>query len=386
MRACACAGTVSLGRSNTENGNLRMLRRDALKWLGLAVPAACFAPACFGPSAAIGQVAPGKPAAPTTNAQRVIEIEIDRETQEAAVASTVVISPNGQIVAAGCDDHRIRLWNIADGSPIAQLREHTDWVRGIAFHPQGKKLVSVGDDYFVRLWDLETNAVVQRHEVKSGVLHAVAFRPDGKLYGVVGFDDQLRIFDSESGKIVQELTVPATDVKTLAFSPNNQQIAAAGRNGVIRIWDLVGFKQVRDIPAHRMRVRSIVFSPDSSQLASVGDDRKFYLWNLDGTRAATLPTPAGKLFSLAFLGNDYLASGGSDNVIRVVDVRSRKELVQLTGHTGSVAGLDYHVDSNTIASAGFDTTVRLWRPTLSEAAPAKVTQRPTLAPLSTFSK
>lgn len=363
-----------------------MLRRDALKWLGLAVPAACLAPAWIGSRAARAEAAPGLPAVPTTAAQRVIEIEIDPETQEAAVASTVAISPNGQVLAAGCDDHRIRLWNLSDGSPVGQLREHTDWVRGIAFHPQGKKLVSVGDDYFVRLWDLETNAVVQRHEVKSGVLHAAGFRPDGKLYGVVGFDDQLRLFDSASGKIVQELTVPATDVKTLAFSPNNRQVAAAGRNGIIRVWDLDGFKPVREIPAHRMRVRSVVFSPDSSQLASVGDDRKFYLWNLDGTRAATLPTPAGKLFSLAFLGNDYIASGGSDNLIRVVDVRSRKELVQLIGHTGSVAGLDYHVDSNTLASAGFDTSVRLWRPALTEAAPAKVTQRPTLAPTSIFSK
>jgi len=355
-----------------------MLRRDALKWLGWALPAAYLAPTFFGATSARGDVGTLK-SAPTSGAFRTIEIEIDRETQEAAVASTVVISPNGQIVAAGCDDHRIRLWNIADGTPIGQLREHTDWVRGVAFHPQGKKLVSVGDDYFVRLWDLETNAVVRRQEVPTGVLHAVAFRPDGKLYAVAGFDDQLRIFDTETGKSLAELTVPASDVKALAFSPNNQQLAAAGRNGVIRVWDLTGFKQLRDIPAHRMRVRSIVYSPDSSQMASVGDDRKFYLWNADGTRAATLPSPAGKLFSLAFLGSDYLASGGSDNVIRILDIRSRRELSQLTGHTGSVAGLDYHAESNTIASAGFDTTVRLWKPTTVDSAPAKVTQRPTLA-------
>ena len=363
-----------------------MLRRDALKWLGLALPAAYLAP--FGLSTAQGAAAEVGPlkAAPTSSAFRTIEIEIDKETQEAAVASAVAISPNGQIVAAGCDDHRIRLWNVADGTTIAQLREHTDWVRGVAFHPQGKKLVSVGDDYFVRLWDLETNAVVHRHEVKSGVLHAVAFRPDGKLFAVSGFDDVVRLFDTETGKVLQELAAPATDVKALAFSPNNQQLAAAGRNGTIRVWDLAGFKQVRDIPAHRMRVRSLVYSPDSSQLASVGDDRKFFLWNADGTRAATLPSPAGKLFSLTFLGPDLLASGGSDNLIRVLDVRTRKELAQLAGHTGSVAGLDYHVDTNTIASAGFDTTVRLWKPTTGEAAPAKVTQRPTYAPTAPFSK
>ncbi|MCE9608391.1 MAG: WD40 repeat domain-containing protein [Planctomycetia bacterium] len=358
-----------------------MLRRDALKWLGCALPAAY-----FGQMPVRADVAPGKAATPTSSALRTIEIEIDRETEEAAVASSVVISPNGQIVAAGCDDHRIRLWNIADGSTIAQLRSHNDWVRGVAFHPQGKKLVSVGDDYAVLLWDLETNAVVHRHDVATGVLHAVAFRPDGKIFATAGFDDQVRIFDVATGKITQQLTVPAADVKALAFSPNNQQLAAAGRNGVIRVWDLTGFKQLRDIPAHRMRVRSIAYSPDSSQMASVGDDRKFYLWNADGTRAATLPTPAGRLFSLTFLGPDFLASGGSDNLIRVLDLRSRRELAQLSGHTGSVAGLDYHAESNLIASAGFDTTVRIWKPALTESSPAKITQRPTFAPPQTFSK
>jgi len=93
---------------------------------------------------------------PTAGAQRTIEIE-STARRRSGRRSTVAISPNGQIVAAGCDDHRIRLWNIADGSTIAQLREHTDWVRGIRSIRKGRS--SSPSARLLRApWDLETNA------------------------------------------------------------------------------------------------------------------------------------------------------------------------------------------------------------------------------------
>lgn len=356
-----------------------MHRRNALKLIASALPIGVLAhydirkPLCAAD-------APSPVNSAAYEAERTIELEIDPETQEAAVASSAAISPNGQIVAAGADDHRIRLWNIADGSLIAQLREHTDWVRAVAFHPTGKKLASGSDDHSVLLWDLESHGVAHRFDVATGVIHNVAFRPDGKLLASVGFDDIVRLYDVDAGKLVQELKCSASDVRALAFSPNNQKLAAAGRDGVVRIWDLGDFKPQADIPAHRMRIRAIAFTPDGSQFATAGDDRKLFLWNIDGSRAAALAAPPGRVFSLVFSGQDYLAMGGSDNLIRVLDVRSRREIAQLTGHTGSIAALDCHADSGLLASAAFDTTVRLWKPQGAARPAAKVTQVPTLAP------
>jgi len=356
-----------------------MHRRDALKRIASALPVGVLAhydvrrPLCAAD-------APTSLGSTAYEAERTIELEIDPETQEAAVASSAAISPNGQIVAAGADDHRIRLWNIADGSLIAQLREHTDWVRAVAFHPTGKRLASGSDDRSVLLWDLESHDVAHRFEVTTGVIHNVAFRPDGKLLASVGFDDTVRLYDVDAGELVQELKCSASDVRAVAFSPNNRKLAAAGRDGVVRIWDLGDFKPQADIPAHRMRIRAIAFTPDGEQFATAGDDRKLFLWNIDGSRSAALAAPPGRVFSLVFTGQDQLVMGGSDNLIRVLDVRSRRELAQLTGHTGSVAALDCHADSGMLASAAFDTTIRLWKPQGAARPAAKVTQVPTLAP------
>lgn len=355
-----------------------MLRRDALKRIAGALPIGALAH--YDTRRPLTAAESPSSSGSSYEAVRTIELEIDPETQEAAVASSAAISPNGQIVAAGADDHRIRLWNIADGSLITQLREHTDWVRSVAFHPTGKKLASGSDDHSVLLWDLESHGVAHRFDIATGVIHNVAFRPDGKLLASVGFDDTVRLFDVDAGRLTQELKCSASDVRALAFSPNNRKLAAAGRDGVVRIWDLADFKPQADIPAHRMRVRAIAFTPDGEQFATAGDDRKLFLWNIDGSRATALSAPPGRVFSLVFCSQDCLVMGGSDNLIRVVDVHSRRETAQLAGHTGSIAALDCHADSGMLASAAFDTTLRLWKPQGAARPAAKVTQIPTLAP------
>ena len=68
--------------------------------------------------------------------------------------TSVVISPNGQFVAAGSLDAIVRIWDVATAQLVESLRGHKDSVYSVAFTPDGKGLVSGSLDKTLKYWDV----------------------------------------------------------------------------------------------------------------------------------------------------------------------------------------------------------------------------------------
>ena len=67
---------------------------------------------------------------------------------------SVAFSPDSSLLAAGCADNTVLVWDAAAGELRATLRGHSDQVRSIAFSPDGSLLASGSEDHTVRLWDV----------------------------------------------------------------------------------------------------------------------------------------------------------------------------------------------------------------------------------------
>jgi hypothetical protein len=94
---------------------------------------------------------------------------------------SVAFSPDGKMVAAGCGDGRIALWEVASHKRRATLRGHTEEVTSVAFRGDGELLASRGAEGTVRLWDLRTGkgrGILHGHGAK---FWSVAFRADDQL-------------------------------------------------------------------------------------------------------------------------------------------------------------------------------------------------------------
>lgn len=69
--------------------------------------------------------------------------------------TTVAISPDCQLVAAGSLDKDIRIWNMR-GDQLARLQGHKDSVYSVAFSPNGNRLFSGSLDKTVMIWELNS--------------------------------------------------------------------------------------------------------------------------------------------------------------------------------------------------------------------------------------
>lgn len=68
--------------------------------------------------------------------------------------TSVALSPDGKLVAAGSLDTMVRVWNVQTGHQVERLKGHKDSVYSVAFSPDGKCLVSGSLDRTLRVWDL----------------------------------------------------------------------------------------------------------------------------------------------------------------------------------------------------------------------------------------
>jgi len=286
----------------------------------------------------------------------------DDPQKKPPVITSVAVSPGGAHLATAGDDHVVRVWSTSSGEIVHKLNGHRDWIRSLAFSPDGALLASAGDDHLVTLWHAEAGERLAELPRHPHVVYAIAFSPDGKKLAAVGFESKVRIYDVAGLKLDCELDGPDADLRAIAYSPDGQRLAAAGRNANIRIWHAADGKPLRDIAAGPRRIRSLGWLPDGESLVSAGEGKAVSVWNTtSGEQLKTLHCQAGKVLSMAVCGENLIATGGSDNLIRIWNWQTQTLADQLQGHTGSVASLAFDKTSGTIISGSYDTTVRVWR-------------------------
>ena len=272
------------------------------------------------------------------------------------VVSAVAVHPQAPWVAAAGDDHRIRLEDVDRGRRVHMLEQHTDWVRCLSFTPSGEVLVSAGNDGKIIFWDV-ANGTPRLFAEHPHAIHGLDISRDGRFLVAVGFTKQLWLYDLASGRLIARKTCPCGDMRAVAFHPDGKSFAVGGRNGVIRRFWLDG-RPPQDRPAHKRRIRGLEHSADGQKLISVAEDRRVHIWDLTHPEnSQSIPVAGTKILAMALYGEDRLAIGGSDNLIRYWDLAGRVQIGSISVHTGSVAALA--VGHDFLVSGSYDTSVRI---------------------------
>jgi WD40 repeat protein len=219
------------------------------------------------------------------------------------------------------------------------------------------------------MWDVDQQKRQFQLRACKNAIAGISFHPNNQQIAIVGFSDSLKIVNTSTGQISQELVCPCADVRTVTFSRDGERMAVAGRSGKIRVWNVTNGARERDIETDGRPLRALSFSPDGRWLAAAGNSPMIRILDVNsGQTVMTLNTRPAKVYALVFVDNRRLATGGTDNRIRMWDLESRQATSHLVGHTGTVAALACDSRGTVLVSGSYDTTLRVWN--LGDEPPA----------------
>ncbi|KAI5188620.1 coatomer subunit alpha [Nematocida sp. AWRm77] len=150
-------------------------------------------------------------------------------------------------------------------------------------------------------------------------------------------------------------------IKSLAFHPCKKIIMAGLHSGKIQAWNYLYKTKVFELDEHEGPVRVVVFHHLIERFASGGDDCLIRIWDYKNRSVETVfKGHTDYIRSLEFHKSlPWILSTSDDQTIRIWNFHSKKLLATLTGHTHYVMCARF-INDSLFASVSLDQTIRVW--------------------------
>jgi WD40 repeat protein len=210
---------------------------------------------------------------------------------------------------------------------------------------------------------------LQGHEAE---VTAVGLTPDGRAVVSGGADGTLKVWDLLTGWERRTLRGHGAEVTAVAVTADGRWAVSAAQDRTVRVWDLATGAARHVLEGHRHWVNAVVITADGTSLVSGSADGSVKVWDLaTGATQRTLP---GRI--IQFRGREWLEAmvtalvltpdgqslivGGSDGLVRIVDLRTGEEGRPLTRHRLGIRALAVSPDGHSLVFASEQGTLKIW--------------------------
>jgi WD40 repeat protein/serine/threonine protein kinase len=278
------------------------------------------------------------------------------------------LSADGRTVFSNVKNKTIQLYDAVNGKPRGAALEFQPAFRALDVTPDFKRLATTKSNQNVTIWDLDSGKTFRTIQGRTNHITDLAITPDGKFLAISGKEGTFELWDIEKNLEIRSALGQKVNLPNINFSPDGKYLLNSMlRDGRIAIREVSSGRDLWSRQLSDFTILSYCFSPDGTRLALAGFHPNLtgevHLLDVNSGDEIIAPLKGHALWvnTAAFSPDGKrLATGSTDETIKIWDLTTGQEILTLRGHTAAVGELRFSPDGHRLMSVSIDGTVRVW--------------------------
>ncbi|THF98081.1 hypothetical protein TEA_027089 [Camellia sinensis var. sinensis] len=296
---------------------------------------------------------------------------------------TCAWSPAGSLLASGSADATARIWTVVDWTSRSSLQNGSSKVL-VLNHVKGKKKGKSNDvttvdwnvgaatvfyvlDEFSRYSSCKLKSTLSKHK---GPVFALKWNKKEDYLLTGSSDKSAIVWDVEAKECKQKFEFhsgPTLDVDWR----NNVSFATSSTDNMIYICEVGETCPIKTFSGHQNEVNCVKWDPTGSLLASCSDDCTAKIWSMDQDNYVhNLREHAKEIYTVRWSPSGpgtnnpnqklLLASASFDSTVKLWDIELGRLICSLNGHRAPVYTIDFSPNGKYLASGSLDNSLNIW--------------------------